>query len=280
MTSSNKRTILQLPYSFLISVIPVKKCHQKVFVFIKLSFQTNATIDNRLPQWNYITPKRSRVPFPQTNLGIPLLFLIPVESPLPSCIHDCITSISPAFHSILGQKWCTLYLSLFGPSNQIFHLQVSARRNLNRGICHTPIFDLRSHFICLLARNIFCLFGKISAKRYFKIPHFLSTFFSYFILLLLLFFINIFSFLCSFFNFYFKLIKKKRNIKLKIYQERSRAYTRTFSRTFSRTFWSYYKWNKVTSSKWHHMPTFFHLLQTWSPSYNFGLSSKCPKFYK
>jgi len=62
---------------------------------------------------------------------------------------------------------------------------------------------------------------------------------------------------------------------------------RAYTRTFSRTFWSYYKWKwhhqsdiiEVTSSRWHHLPTFFHLLQTWSPSYNFGLSSKCPKFY-
>jgi len=68
------------------------------------------------------------------NLGIPL-FLIPVRSPLPSRVHVYITSISPAFHSILGQKWCTLYLSLFDPSNQRFHLQISGRRNLNRGIC-------------------------------------------------------------------------------------------------------------------------------------------------
>jgi len=53
----------------------------------------------------------------------------------------CITSI----HSILCQKWCTLYLSLFDQSNQRFHLQISRRRNLNRGICHTPIFALRHH---------------------------------------------------------------------------------------------------------------------------------------
>jgi len=49
------------------------------------------------------------------------------------------------FISILGQKWCTLYLSLFASSNQRLHLQVSVRRNLNRDICHTPIFDLRPY---------------------------------------------------------------------------------------------------------------------------------------
>jgi len=33
-------------------------------------------------------------PFSSMNLGIPLLFLIPVKSSLLSCIHTCITSIS------------------------------------------------------------------------------------------------------------------------------------------------------------------------------------------
>jgi len=59
-----------------------------------------------------------------------------------AALHSyCITST----HSILGQKWCTLYLSLFDQPNQRFHLQISGRRNLNRGICNTPIFDLRHH---------------------------------------------------------------------------------------------------------------------------------------
>jgi len=111
---------LQSFYNCLISVIPRvsgQELSPKGFVFIKLSFQTNATVDNHFSQWNYIIPKRSWIPFPPKNLGITLLFLIPVKSPLSSCIHDCITSISPAFHNILGQKWCTLYLSLFGLSN-------------------------------------------------------------------------------------------------------------------------------------------------------------------
>jgi len=62
-----------------------------------------------------------------------------IKLSLSSCNHNCITNI----HNILGQKWCTLYLSLFDQSNQRFYLQISGRRNLNRGICHTPIFDLR-----------------------------------------------------------------------------------------------------------------------------------------
>jgi len=44
----------------------------------------------------------------------------------------------------------------------------------------------------------------------------------------------------SIFIFYFKLIKKREH-KMKIHQEYS-------TRTFFKTFWSYYKWNKVTSS--------------------------------
>ena len=51
---------------------------------------------------------------------------------LSSCIHNCITSI----HSILGKKWCTLYLSLFDQSNQRFHLQVSDPSCIHN--CITP----------------------------------------------------------------------------------------------------------------------------------------------
>jgi len=144
VASFNKRTILQLLYSFLISVTPeclVKRCHQKVLSSSTV-VRTNTIVDNHVPQWNYITPKRSRIPFSSTNLGIPLLFLVPIKSSFSSCIHNCITNI----HSILGQKWCTLYLSLFDQTNQRFHLQISRRRNLNRGICHTPFFDPRWHW--------------------------------------------------------------------------------------------------------------------------------------
>jgi len=38
-----------------------------------------------------------------------------------------------------------------------------------RGNCHTPFFDLRSHFTCLLARNIFsCLFRKFFGRGMLK----------------------------------------------------------------------------------------------------------------
>ena len=100
----------------------------------------------------------STQPFPPVKLHYPQVELDPFSSTnLVSCCcfypqsnHLCrpaftyIMSISQAFHIILGQKWCTPYLSLFDPSNQIFHLRIFKRRNLNRGICHTPIFDLTS----------------------------------------------------------------------------------------------------------------------------------------
>ena len=80
-------------------------------------------------------------PFFFNEFMYPVVFFIPVEPSLSSCIHNCITSI----HNVLGQNWCTLYFSLFDPSSQRFHLQISGRRNLNRGICHTPIFDSRPY---------------------------------------------------------------------------------------------------------------------------------------
>jgi hypothetical protein len=51
----------------------------------------------------------------------------------------CIISIL----GILGPKLGILYLSPFILSRRRFHLHLSRWRNLNRGICHTPIFDLR-----------------------------------------------------------------------------------------------------------------------------------------
>jgi len=148
------------------------KCHSQyvgsISVSLKLSFQTNTMVHHHFPQWNYTIPKQSRIPFHQQILSISLLFLIPVKMSMSSCIHNRIACI----HSILGQKWCTLDLSLFDPSNQRFHLQISRRRNLNRGICHTPIFDPRYH------RHLPFNLGqsrpfsvKNSAERYFKIPH-------------------------------------------------------------------------------------------------------------
>ena len=70
-----------------------------------------------------------------------------------------------------------LYLSLFDSSNQRFHLQISGRRNLNRGICHTPIFDQGCHWHVPFKLHSYAVrlwFSvEISAEMYFKIPHFL-----------------------------------------------------------------------------------------------------------
>jgi len=76
---------------------------------------------------------------------------------------------------MLGQKCCTLYLSLFNPLNQKFHFQVSVQRNLNRGIYHTLFFDpILAHFTRLLKSEIFVVSDEILAERYFKILHFYS----------------------------------------------------------------------------------------------------------
>jgi len=111
VANSNKRTISQLPYNFLISVIPRvsgQEVSPKSFVFI--NFRPNQ-YDSRQPcspvKLHY--PQAESDPFSSTNLGIPLSFLILVKSYFPPCIHNCITST----HSILGQKWGTVYLSLF-----------------------------------------------------------------------------------------------------------------------------------------------------------------------
>jgi len=125
------------------SVIPSvsgQEVSLKNLVSIKLSFQTSMILSNHFPSETTLSDSRVGS-LSQWIWVIPLLFLIPVKMSLTSYIHNCITSI----RSILGQKWCTLYFSLFGPSNQIFHLWISGRRSLNRGICHTPIFDLRSY---------------------------------------------------------------------------------------------------------------------------------------
>ena len=107
------------------------------------------------------SPSNGRLSFSPVELHshqrsrIPLLQRIWVSRCcfLSQSTHLCRLAFIPAsqaFHSILGQKWRTLYLSLFGPSNQRIHLQVSRQRNLNRGICHTPIFDLTSYIHTLL----------------------------------------------------------------------------------------------------------------------------------
>jgi hypothetical protein len=41
----------------------------------------------------------------------------------------------------------SVFKSLQSRQDEDFNLHLSGWRNLNRGICHTPIFDLRSHLI-------------------------------------------------------------------------------------------------------------------------------------
>jgi len=131
---------LQSFYNCLISVIPRvsgQELSPKGFVFIKCNSR------QPFPPVKLHYPQSESDPFLSKELGYPVV--ISIKSPLSSCIHNCIACIHRHFITILGPKWCTLYLSLFDPSNQRFHLQIFGRRNLNRGICHTPIFDLRYH---------------------------------------------------------------------------------------------------------------------------------------
>ena len=86
-------------------------------------------------------------------------------------------------------------------------------RNLNRGICHTPIFDQKCHWHVSLDPAVIrrltpirlWLSVKISAERYFKIPHYSSesdpllSVFCFFIIFL----ISIFYFLINS-NFVYK----------------------------------------------------------------------------
>ena len=95
-------------------------------------------------------------------------------------IHNFITRIHIIIHKHLKSKLVYLIFKSLRPVDLKFSFKSPWRRNLNRGICHTPIFDLRRHwhvsfdatFIHRLALIDLCISVKISAERYFKIPHF------------------------------------------------------------------------------------------------------------
>jgi len=67
-------------------------------------------------QWNYITPSEVGSLSQRIWVSRCCFSFQPSHLRRPASILA-----SWAFHSILGQKWCTLYLSLFHPSNQKFH---------------------------------------------------------------------------------------------------------------------------------------------------------------
>jgi hypothetical protein len=133
VTSSNKRTTCN-PYFR-------QECHPQCVWSRGVAKKFCLQLTVIFPSETIISPSRVGSLF-FNELGYPSVFFIPVKPSLPSCIHNCIMSISQHLRSKIG---VLLYLSLFGPSKQRFHLQFSGRRNLNKGICHTPIFDLRSH---------------------------------------------------------------------------------------------------------------------------------------
>ena len=62
---------------------------------------------------------------------------------LPFCIshlHSCY---------LTAKNWVFLIFKSLLPSKRRLRLLISGRRNLNRGICHTPIFDLLTFFLQL-----------------------------------------------------------------------------------------------------------------------------------
>jgi hypothetical protein len=133
----------------------------------------------RVPFYCFLFPKRVTCVIPLwTSLFSPVikvcLLWFHFQQDSKSRIRICIISIL----GILGPKLGILYLSPFIPSRQRFHLHLFRWRNLNRGICHTPIFDLRSRliYIChiFLSGIFYAILNKISAERYFKMPHFVN----------------------------------------------------------------------------------------------------------
>jgi hypothetical protein len=121
------------------------------------------------PFYCFLFPSRVTCVIPLwTSLFSPVIKVCLLWSHFPqdseSCIHICIISIL----GILGPKLCILYLSPFIPSRQRFHLHLSGWRNLNRGICHTPIFNLRSrliyNFSYFLSEIFYALSDEISAE--------------------------------------------------------------------------------------------------------------------
>ena len=79
------------------SVIPSvsdQEVSLKGFVCIKQSLWTDVIVDNHFSPLKLHYPLVESDPFSSTNLGILLLFFIPVKSSMSSCIHTCIMSIS------------------------------------------------------------------------------------------------------------------------------------------------------------------------------------------
>ena len=101
-----------------------------------------------------LSPVRHTLASPVDRMLFPSWIKTSWQSLSPSGVHSFCTSLVKVslHHShfwYLRSKICVFwYLSLFYPvETKIFNLHISGRRNLNRGICHTPIFDLRYHLI-------------------------------------------------------------------------------------------------------------------------------------
>jgi len=125
--------------------LPVFTCHS-LKCHPSLSGQKVTIIPNQYNGTPPFSPVKLHYPLAELDPFLneyryPIVVSRPSQNVFAILHSYCITSI----HSILCKKWCTLYLSLFDHSNQRFHLQSLRTKNLNRGICHTPIFDLRRH---------------------------------------------------------------------------------------------------------------------------------------
>jgi len=107
------------------------------FKFPKYNYQ-HVSKQSLFPSETTVSPSGVGSPS-STNMGITMFHLIQNKSSLSSYIHDYIKSIN----NILSQKWrtCIQVSSTRQIKDSIF--KISGRRNLNRGICHTPIFDLK-----------------------------------------------------------------------------------------------------------------------------------------
>jgi hypothetical protein len=126
-----------------------------------------------LPQWNYFASPVELDPFPRWIRVPLLLFSLPqsghlCHSPVNVTLFSDNKSLSlvipfstrfKVLHSHLHHKHSrhlrskivySVFKSLHSRHDEDFNLRLFGWRNLNRGICHTPIFDLRCHliFIC------------------------------------------------------------------------------------------------------------------------------------
>ena len=111
--------------------------------------ETLSPLDDRYS----LSPVRHTLASPVGRMLFPSWTKTSWQSLSPSGVYFCTSLVKLFLHHshfwYLRSKICVFwYLSLFHPiETKIFNLHISGWRNLNRGICHTPIFYLRYHLI-------------------------------------------------------------------------------------------------------------------------------------